>query len=117
MKSRIIILSLAVVFCSVSTITASAITSSDFKGKVVGKTWKWKKGKNKGTIVFSSSGGVKTTVKGKGKKKDAKDTGRWRWKNNRICIKYKTFAKGKERCAGLSRNIRGYKMSTGSLLY
>lgn len=114
MKSRIVIFSLAVALCVSSSAIASAMSSTDFRGNVVGKTWKWKIQDVTGTIAFLPSGSVEANLTGK---YELELTGIWRWKNDQICIKYNPPVQDKESCADIAPNSRGYSMSTGGQLF
>ncbi|MEX3007792.1 hypothetical protein [Hoeflea sp. TYP-13] len=91
---------------------AANLTANEIKTEVIGKKWKWNKGKYYGTIRFNKSGSINVTTNTNIKK----DRGTWKIKGNKMCTSYNKIRGGKERCDTYSKKGKKILASDGGVL-
>jgi hypothetical protein len=92
-----VLLALPAVLLLTTSSEAQVLKGEELKAAVVGKsgTFRTKDGKVSGTTSFSADGKAQTTGNFPG---FSKDTGIWRFKGERFCVKWKRIRKGAEAC-------------------
>jgi hypothetical protein len=92
-----VLLTLPAVLLLTTLSEAQVLKGDELKAAVVGKsgTFRSKDGKVSGTISYSTDGKARATGNFPG---FSEDTGTWRFKGERFCVKWKRIRKGAEAC-------------------
>jgi hypothetical protein len=94
---RHLLLGVPALLIGTTTSEAQVLKGDELKAAVVGKsgTFKSKDGKLSGTIAYSADGKAQTKGNFKG---FSEDSGTWRMKDGKFCVKWKKIRKGAEAC-------------------
>ena len=103
-----------VAFMALSTSAmAGSLSAKEIKAKIVGHEMSWKSGKYHGKARYNANGTARIYD---ANTRYHRDSGKWHFSGNKICVKWKKARHGKRYCYSVTRRRDGsYYSSTKSI--